>query len=178
MTDHEIWVVTALHGATRGGHVATWVMPATLVPEFPRVAAVLSPQNATWRLIEGSGRFALNLLAEGQEELFVRFGRYSGREIDKFAGLELATSAGGLPVLTGTCGYAECEIIEMIDGGDRRIVLADVVDERADVTRVPLRKNAAFGRISAEDRAALSAKRRDDGVRDRALITKSRGEGR
>ena len=117
-----------------------------------------------------SGRFVVNMLAEDQFELVPHFGLYSGREKNKFEGLDTTMTGHGVPVLTNTCGWAECDIIGEINGGDRMIYLADVVNHFVDPSRRPLRKREAFARLSPDIRALLEEKQRLDGIRDAGLI--------
>lgn len=170
LTNHEIWVLTARHDGRENGQVATWIMPATLVPDHPRVAAVLSPQNLTHELIRESGYFVLHLLSREQHALLPRFGLYSGRDIDKFEGLEISRTSSGLPVIDGCCGWAECRIGESMDLGDRTVYAADIVTEELFPGREPLRKNEAFAAQPEDIRQQLEEKHRVDGKRDRGFM--------
>ena len=170
MTNHEIYVVTARHEDRENGQIATWIMPATLVPDSPRIVAILSQKNFTHSLIRHSGRFALNMLAEGQHDLVPLFGLVSGLEIDKFDGMELHRTSGGLPIIPGTCGWAECTVIASHDGGDRMIYIADIVEQNLVSSRKPLRKQDAFDALPADIRLLLEEKHRLDGQRDSGLI--------
>lgn len=171
LTNHEIYVITARHDGRDNGQVATWIMPATLVPDRARVVAVISPQNFTHDLIAASGRFAINLLSDAQADLLPRFGLRSGRDTDKFDGLSFGRTSTGIAVLDGVCGWAECRIVASIDSGDRRIYLADVIEQEIARGRTPLRKQEAFAAQPGDIRAALEKKHRVDGERDRALMT-------
>ncbi len=174
LSNHELYVVTARHENRESGQLATWIVPATLVPDSPRVVAVLSPQNFTHELVRSSGRFVLNLLAEGQHELVPLFGLVSGRKVDKFAGLTLERTGRGLPVLTGTCGFAECQVLDSLDSGDRVIYLAEVVEQRVHGGRHPLRKQQALSQLGREVLEAIEEKRRVDAARDRKLMRRYR----
>lgn len=171
LSNHELYVVTARDGARTGGQIASWVLPATLAPDRPRAVVLLSPANHTHELVRASGRFALNLLAEGQELLVPHFGLRSGRELDKLAGVpQLPASPAGLPLLEGSCGWAECAILDALDGGDRIVYLAELTSGALFPAREPLRKQQAFARLPAEQVAALREKARRDGERDRERI--------
>ena len=170
LTNHEVFIVTAGNQGRENGQIATWILPASLAPGSPRVVAILSPSNFTHSLIEASGRFVINLLADDQDELVPLFGLVSGREIDKFDSLDIGRTASGLPVIPGTCGWAECAIVAMIDSGDRRIYLSDVVEQAVFANKIPLRKREAFAKQSTEIVALLREKQRLDGIRDEILI--------
>lgn len=166
LTNHELFVVTAAHEERDNGQIATWIVPATLVPSRQRVVAVLSRMNFTHELISASGRFAINLLATGQEALVPLFGLYSGRDRDKFENIERYRTSRGLPVLMDTCGWAECVVRESIDAGDRMIYLADIEEQLLRFGKQPLRKYDAFALLPDEIRLQLEEKHRLDAVRD------------
>jgi flavin reductase (DIM6/NTAB) family NADH-FMN oxidoreductase RutF len=170
LSNHEIFVVTARHGDKENGQIATWIMPATLVPDKPRILAVFSPRNLTHSLIEQSGRFAMSMLSSDQHELVPLFGLFSGRDVDKFDGLPLERTSGGLPVIPGSCGWAECVILASLDTGDRIVHLAEVVERQMESGRVPLRKSDAFARMPDDIRILLEEKQKHDGELDRELM--------
>ena len=171
-TDHELYIVTSRAGERENGQIATWIMPATLVPDTPRLVAIMSPSNLTHDLIQQSGRFTVTMLAEGQEEYVPLFGLVSGRDIDKLDGIPLERTASGLPVPKGGCGWADCIIVESINAGDRIVYLADIVEQRIVTGLRPLRKSVAFSNLSPDIRTLLEAKQRQDGERDRAILRK------
>jgi flavin reductase (DIM6/NTAB) family NADH-FMN oxidoreductase RutF len=127
-TDPALWLVTAAAPAGRGGLIATFVTPGSIVPEMPRVLVGLARQHLTWSLVEAAGAFALHLLAEEQVEWVWRFGLESGRDRDKLAGLPLRAGVTGAPVLTEAPAYLDCRVEARWDTGDRTVYLAEVVD--------------------------------------------------
>jgi flavin reductase (DIM6/NTAB) family NADH-FMN oxidoreductase RutF len=170
LTNHELYIVTAAHDGKENGQIATWIMPSTLVKNRPRIVAVFSPQNLTHRLIEASGRFVLNMLADDQHGLVPLFGLVSGRDFDKFDSLALERTASGLPVIPDTCGWAECVIVAANDGGDRKVYIAEIVEQRINPHKTPLRKNDAFAKLPVDIRHLLEEKHTRDGERDSGLI--------
>jgi flavin reductase (DIM6/NTAB) family NADH-FMN oxidoreductase RutF len=126
--DRELWLATAAVGDRRGGLIATSVNQESIVPELPRVSIALSRQHRTTELVEASGAFALHLLGEENLELVWSFGLESGRDVDKFAGLEPSVSARGNPILCGTVGWLDCRVEARLDVGDRVVYVADVVE--------------------------------------------------
>lgn len=169
-TNHEVFVLTARVGDRRSGQVATWVVPATLVPDTLRLLVVLSPLNFTHTLVRESGRFVLHLLAADQLDLLPRFGLSSSRDADKFAGLSLSSSHSGIPVLQDTCGWAEMRIVDRLDAGDRIACLCDAIEIGDEPDRPPLRLKDALARLPPDVAAALDRKRIRDGERDRTWM--------
>src|SRR6516225_9780017 len=62
--DRELWLVTSQAGDRRGGLIATFVNPASIVADLPRMLVGLARQHHTWEVVEASGAFALHLLGE------------------------------------------------------------------------------------------------------------------
>jgi flavin reductase (DIM6/NTAB) family NADH-FMN oxidoreductase RutF len=126
--DRELWLVTAQAGPSRGGLIATFVNQASIVAELPRVVVGLARQHYTWELVEASGCFALHLLGEDNLDWVERFGLQSGLEHDKFEGLAVQTSPAGNPILDGAVGWLDCRVEARLDGGDRTLYLAAVLE--------------------------------------------------
>src|SRR5579859_3944069 len=116
--DREVWIVTAAQAGRRGGLVATFVAPASIVPEMPRIIAGIAKTHETWKLIAASGAFAAHLVEESQAALVWRFGLQSSRDVDKFAGLEVDTAATGNPILREVLAWLDCRVETRMDTGD------------------------------------------------------------
>lgn len=125
--EREIWIVTSAHAGRRGGLVATFVTPASIVRDLPRVVAGIAKTHETGTLIADSGAFALHLVDETQVDLVWRFGLQSSRNADKFANLPVAAAATGSPILRDSLAWLDCRVEREIDIGDRVIYLAEVV---------------------------------------------------
>ncbi|MCG9891751.1 MAG: flavin reductase family protein [Thermosynechococcaceae cyanobacterium MS004] len=169
LTNPEIYVVTAAYEGQRGGQVATWVTLAAIIPEQLRVIVIISPRNFTYRLMQQSGAFVLNLLAEGQQDWLPLFGLQSMHEVNKFSDIPAQTTESGIPILPETCGWALCETLQTFDLGDRVVFLADVVAQEVTGARQPLRRIEATAALSPEINAQLVAKRLLDIEADRKL---------
>jgi len=136
--DRELWLVTAQAGGRRGGLIATFVSPASIAPDLPRVLVGLAKQHYTWELVETSNAFALHLLGEEHVDWVWRFGLASGRAADKFAALEAHAEATGSPLLDAAVGWLECRVEGRLDCGDRTVYLGEVVQSRVTHFAPPL----------------------------------------
>lgn len=170
LTNPELYVITAVYEGQASGQITTWVTLGALVPDRLRVVAVVSPRNFTFGLIQKSQRFVVNLLAEGQHNWLPLFGLQSTREVNKFNGIAFETTADGIPILPLTCGWANCQILQQVDLGDRIILIADVVNHEVDVSRKPLCRAEAMAALPPEVGQALAQKRLLDIEGDRALL--------
>jgi flavin reductase (DIM6/NTAB) family NADH-FMN oxidoreductase RutF len=117
-------VVTAAHAGARSGQIAVSAHGASILPNHPRLTVALWKTNYTRDLVDWSGRFALHLLREDQDELVYHFGLQSGRTVDKFAGIEHETGGDGLPLLHGCLAAFICRVVARLDGGDHTLFLA------------------------------------------------------
>jgi flavin reductase (DIM6/NTAB) family NADH-FMN oxidoreductase RutF len=138
LLDREVWLVTAAAGGVRGGLIATFVNPASIVPEVPRLLVGLARQHHTWQLVEASGALGLHLLAEDNLDWVWRFGLACGRDRDKFEGLQVHAADTGSPLLDGAVGWLDCRVEARLDTGDRTVYLAGVVGCRVTRPAPPL----------------------------------------
>ncbi|HWK28655.1 MAG TPA: flavin reductase family protein [Solirubrobacter sp.] len=79
----------------------------------------------TLTTVKDTGRFGVNVLAEGQEALARLFASKTP-EHEKFAGVP-HTVHDGIPVLEGTLAWVGCTLKELIAGGDHTIGIGTVI---------------------------------------------------
>jgi flavin reductase (DIM6/NTAB) family NADH-FMN oxidoreductase RutF len=172
--DREVWIVTAARSGRRAGLVATFVAPASIVPEMPRVIAGIAKTHETRNLIEASGAFAVHLLAESQTDLVWQFGLQSSRAVDKFAELPIQTSVTGSPILRDALAWLDCRVETRMDTGDRTVYLAEVLDcdSRSDARPLTLQKLLASA--SSEHKQTLRDQMATDAAKDREAIERWR----
>jgi flavin reductase (DIM6/NTAB) family NADH-FMN oxidoreductase RutF len=177
--DPPLWLVTARDGERRGGLVATFAVRASIVAELPRMAVGVAKHHHTWGLIEGSGRFALQLVPEPDLDAVWRFGIASGHSRDKFAGLAPLATPDGNPLYPGAAAWLDCRVEGRQDTGDRTLYLAQVaggavlrpgpvLGVAALLREAPPERRAELERLYAADQsidaAAILKWRRDQGI--------------
>lgn len=133
----------ALHREFRDalGCFATGVAVITTVSKGNRPVGItvnsfasvsLEPPLILWSLSRASGLvrhftrgtpFAVNILAEDQEEMARKFSRAGG---DPFEGVDAESGRNRAPLLRGNAGFLECQVTETVAGGDHVIVLGRV----------------------------------------------------
>jgi flavin reductase (DIM6/NTAB) family NADH-FMN oxidoreductase RutF len=165
--DPEVFLVSGRHQERESMLVATWVLIVTLRPERGRVLMALSLKSLTAELVRASRRFTVQLLSEGQQALIPRLGPVSGREADKLDTIEYDRTCRGLPVVTGTCGWAECDVIAELTTDERIVLLGRVVEEQVFSKRRPLRLSQAYRTLPQDVLRAIDEQRLKDGERDR-----------
>ncbi|MEX0785241.1 MAG: flavin reductase family protein [Dehalococcoidia bacterium] len=81
--------------------------------------------------IAKAGRFAVNILSAGQQEVSQLFAVSAEAERDSLRGVEYRLSANGNPIIDGALAYVECAVTDRCEGGDHTIFLASVLDGEA-----------------------------------------------
>jgi flavin reductase (DIM6/NTAB) family NADH-FMN oxidoreductase RutF len=128
-----VTVVTALTADGPAGFTCQSFSSLSLDP--PLVAFAPARTSRTWPALRAMGRFCVNVLAEGQDDVSQNFAR-SGT--DKFAEVRWSPSAHGSPVLDGVVAWLDGELWAEYDGGDHTIAVGRVRDLHADPSRPPL----------------------------------------
>ncbi|MGH7884904.1 MAG: flavin reductase family protein [Thermodesulfobacteriota bacterium] len=118
-------VTSALKGKING-QVAVTVVTSSIVPNKPRLMVGIWKGNYTHGFIIKNKTFNLHLLKKEQIELVKNFGFYSGRDKNKFMGIDYFNGVNGCPVIHNVHSYAECKVINAMDGGDMTVFLVDV----------------------------------------------------
>lgn len=140
--------VTVVTAVTDDGPIGfTCQSFSSLSLDPPLVAFAPGRGSSTWPRLRDIGRFCVNVLAEGQDDVSQNFAR-SG-VADKFAGVPWTSSRHGSPVLADVVAWIDGELWAEYDGGDHTIVVARVLDLGADPGRRPLLfHRGAYGLLS------------------------------
>src|SRR5688500_6734262 len=99
---------------------------ASIVPERPRIRAILWKSNLTHDLVQASRTFSLTVLARSQLPLLVPLGLRSGHAGPKLAGIDVGTTSDGDPFFPGGVGFAACRVLDTLDLGDATIFVGAV----------------------------------------------------
>ncbi len=112
-----------------------------LTPEPPMIAISVNRENLTYEYIAESKVFAVSILAEGTPLEFTgRFGFRTGRDIDKFQGVNYKTGMTGAPiVLDNTVGFIEAEVTDAINVETHTLFIGKIVAcETIDDSKIPM----------------------------------------
>lgn len=121
-----IVIVTSFIGEKINGQVAVTVVTSSIVSSKPRLIVGIWKGNYTHEFIINSNIFNLHLLKKDQIDLVRNFGFYSGRDKNKFKEIDYSKGANRCPVIQNVHSYAECKVINAMDGGDMTVFLVDV----------------------------------------------------
>jgi flavin reductase (DIM6/NTAB) family NADH-FMN oxidoreductase RutF len=121
-----VYVVTASHNGKSDGFTAAWVTQVAFEPLL--VAISINPGNATWPLVQASGRFVVNVLRGGQLAIARQFGTASGRDVDKLSTVRTVVNGTDAIVLSDAAAWFDCRVEQQVPAGDHVVVIARVVD--------------------------------------------------
>lgn len=120
-TGVAVVTTTALDGTPHGLTVNSF---CSLSLDPPLVLVAIDRASNTLEVFEHSGHFAINFLKRDQRELSVRFSQLpEGR----FTGVSWAPGAEGAPIIDGILGTIECRTTQIIDAGDHRALIGEVI---------------------------------------------------
>jgi flavin reductase (DIM6/NTAB) family NADH-FMN oxidoreductase RutF len=120
-----LYIVTTMIGAEAAGCTTVWVSRVSFAP--PLFGVVLSPQRFTYRAIEQSKRFCINVLGEDGLSLARQFGFHNGPPGSKFKDVEWTKSPLGNPLLSQAVSWFDCELREVVGIGDHKLLTGEVV---------------------------------------------------
>lgn len=123
---YGVYITATMDGERPTGCITNSIMQITSSPAT--IAVSVNHDNYTNSCMKKSGGFAFSILAENSDSSLIgRFGFQSGRDTDKFAGLDYEMKSG-MPVVKGTCGYVVCRIIDTMEIATHTVFLGEVVD--------------------------------------------------
>ena len=123
---YGVYVVTTWAKGKPTGCTANSAMQITSSPAT--IAVSVNHDNYTNECIKDTGVFAINILGESVDPMVIgSFGFRSGRDTDKFEGIEPLIK-GYLPVLPQAMSYITCKVINKLETDTHTIFLGEVTD--------------------------------------------------
>ena len=125
---YGMYVVSSKKEAKFNGQIANSVFQVTAEP--PQISVCINKDNLTHQFIRESGFFTVSILERDVPMEFIgRFGFKSGKEIEKFKGVDYKLGITGAPVVIQNClGYLECELTNNMDAGTHTVFIGKVVE--------------------------------------------------
>jgi flavin reductase (DIM6/NTAB) family NADH-FMN oxidoreductase RutF/rubredoxin len=125
---YGLYVVTTRSGNMKGGYIANTVFQVTATP--PNFAISCNKDNYTAGLIMQSKVFGFSVLSEkANPALIGNFGYKSGRDFDKFEGVNYINGISGIPIVTdSSVAWFECRVSQSYEVGSHIIFIGEVID--------------------------------------------------
>ncbi len=125
---YGIYIISSKKEKQINGQIVNTVFQITSEPAT--IAISINKKNFTHEFIAKSKVFAVSVLEQEVNMKFIgRFGFKSGRDEDKFKGINYKIGATGSPIiLDNTIAYIEAEVIKAINAGTHTLFIGKVVD--------------------------------------------------
>jgi flavin reductase (DIM6/NTAB) family NADH-FMN oxidoreductase RutF len=104
------------HGMTVNSFTAVSLDP-------PLVLICIDNRAAIQPLLLSAQAFAVNVLSEDQQQLSEKFSRPGE---DRFGAVDWFPGDSGVPILPGVLAAYECSIVNLVDAGDHKVLIAEV----------------------------------------------------
>ncbi len=112
------------HGMTANAFATVSLEPALVLVCVDKTAH-------TYPVLDSSGAFNVNILAEDQQEVSRLFANKELQESHGLSGMDFHIGVNGVPVLASCLAYMQCRVVARYDGGDHTIYIGEV--EEADL---------------------------------------------
>ncbi len=124
---YGLYIVSSKKGKSFNGQVANTVFQITSQP--PTIAVSINKTNLTYEYIKQSRVFTASILAQDAPLAFIgHFGFKSGRDMDKFKGINYKIGVTEAPIVTDhTLAYLEAKVTQEVDAGTHSIFIGEVV---------------------------------------------------
>jgi flavin reductase (DIM6/NTAB) family NADH-FMN oxidoreductase RutF len=116
-------VITSSGPAGAGGMTANALCSLSLDPLLALVC--FENRARTLPIVREAGRFAVNVLSAGQDQLASLFASKLPED-EKLESVEHRYESG-VPIINGTLAWAVCTLRELIAGGDHTIAIGEVI---------------------------------------------------
>lgn len=125
---YGLYIVSSAANGKASGCVVNTLQQVTAIPA--RFSVALSKDNFTEQLIEESGVFhGVVLTRDVPMEFIGRFGFRSGKDFDKFEGMNVLEDTHHIPYLTDyACAHFTCKVIHKVDIGTHVLFVGEVLD--------------------------------------------------
>lgn len=123
---YGVYIISTMDGERPTGCTANSIMQITSDPAT--IALSMNHDNYTNSCIKKTGKFVINILSEkSNPSLIGGFGFRSGKDYDKFNDVDYKT-VDGLPVLSDSCGYIICNVIDTMETSSHTVFLGEMTN--------------------------------------------------
>jgi flavin reductase (DIM6/NTAB) family NADH-FMN oxidoreductase RutF len=126
MIPYGLFVLGVGEGPDSTVSTVNWMTQASFTP--PLVAVGVKNDSRTFELLKSTNKFAVSVLGTGQKDLAFAFFRHVEPAGGKFGEYAYVTKTTGAPVIAAAPAWFECEVTEILEGGDHALVMGRVVE--------------------------------------------------
>ncbi len=126
--DSAVGLVTSAANGRHNVMTAAFFAESSHLPVLVRLA--IAPESLTCELVSASGWFGLSVLCQGQEDLALRCGSVSGRDVPKLErfGVAVQPGPGGVLLLPHCLTTSACRVVTRVSLPDHVLFVAEVVE--------------------------------------------------
>ena len=133
---YGLYIVSSRQGDKVNGQCANTVFQITSDPVT--IAIGINKNNLTHEYIKASQVFSVSILDTNGLELVKKFGFRSGKEVDKFDGINYQLGTTGTPLLQDCLVALECKVVGSMDLGTHTLFIGEVVCAQGKGTGEPM----------------------------------------
>ncbi len=125
---YGMYVVASYMDDKINAQIANTVFQITSEP--PTIAISINKENLTHKFIETSKKFSVSILSENVPiKMIGQFGFKSGRDMDKFEGINFKYFKTKAPVILDFClGFIEARVVNSMDMGSHTLFIGEIIN--------------------------------------------------
>ena len=140
-------LATTAHKGARAGCAVSSFVSLSLTP--PSLLVCLNDNSSTWRAIQASGVFALNILASDHEALARRFSDPALTGGQRFAEGDWRAGETGAPLLADALAAIDCRVERVVPYATHVIVIGTALDvARGPAASALVHRRGRFGTLA------------------------------
>ncbi len=135
---YGVYIISSCMENRFNGQIANAVFQVSSSP--PKLAVSINKENLTHQFVQKSGVFSVSVLSiDAPIDFIGRFGFRTGRDFNKFEGVDYKIGYRGVPiVLDYTIAYFELELEKQVDLGSHNLFIAKIVGAEVILEGEPL----------------------------------------
>jgi len=138
-----VTVITTAQDDVPYGTTASAVSSLSMDP--PMMLICLNQSSSTHDVVMNTRTYAINILADNQQELAIKFGR---KGTDKFEGVDYSISEhGNVPLINGALASIVCSVVESPRGGTHSVFFGNVLEATYNAGQPLAYYRGTFGRL-------------------------------
>lgn len=105
-----------------------WIIPTSVNP--PLITMSIRKERFSYKIIQETGEFVVNIPTFDMAEKVIRAGRISGKNIDKFAELPLTARKAKMvqaPLIEECVAHLECKVWKTFETGDHDLIVGEIM---------------------------------------------------
>ena len=122
---YGLFVLTAREAEKDNGCIINTAIQAASTPN--QLSICVNKANYTHDMISRTGEFTVSIISQKASfDLFKHFGFQSGKDVNKFDGVE-AVVKEGISVVADACSYLVCKVIDKMETATHTVFLGEVI---------------------------------------------------